>query len=341
MAEKIRFGIIGFGHIGKRHAAVIANNPAAELYMVCDEKPKENFKDEDLYGAKFTSSAERLLNSDVDVVIVATPNGLHSEQAMNALEANKHVVIEKPMGLSSDACKEIIEYSKEQKKAVFCVMQNRFSPAAIFLNTLVKEDKLGKIYSIHVNCFWNRDERYYNSEAWRGSKDLDGGVLYTQFSHFIDLIYWLFGDLKVKHSSLYNFNHQKLTQFEDSGTVIFQLKDEPETKGVFNFTTSVFNENLESSITIIAENGTVKVGGQYMNKLEYCKVKDYDTPTLPETAPPNDYGTYKGSAANHFYIIQNVIDVLNGKEEIATSGFEGMKVVRIIEKMYKPKESEL
>ena len=188
---------------------------------------------------------------------------------------------------------------------------------------------------VQVNCYWNRDERYYTKKNWHGTKDLDGGTLFTQFSHFIDILFWLFGDIENIKTNIKTFNHSNLTEFEDSGNVLFDFVSGG--SGAFNFSTSVWDSNLESSMTIIAENGTIKVGGQYMNKVEYCHVKNYTMPELALSNPPNDYGSYKGSAANHHFIFENVLEVLNNTKPITTNALEGLKVVEIIERIYNGK----
>jgi len=332
MKEKIGFGVIGCGHIGVRHIQVIQENKEAKLHGVFDILDKK----EQYPHIPFASFEDILSNTEIDVVQICTPNGLHINQAERVLNAGKHVVVEKPMGLTAKNCLDLNALAAQKNRHVFCVMQNRFSPASLWLKQIVGSGALGKIHFIQVNCFWNRDHRYYTPNSWRGTPDLDGGVLYTQFSHFIDLIYWLFGEIDVRYADFFNLNHAYLDKFEDTGLVQFDLKKGG--KGSFNFSTSVYNHNLESSVSILAEKGTIKVGGQYMNKLEYCDVEGMDVPVLPESAPPNDYGAYKGSAANHFYIIQNVIDVLKRNAPIATSGEEGAKVVRMIEDMYKFKK---
>ncbi|MFM7104540.1 MAG: Gfo/Idh/MocA family oxidoreductase, partial [Flavobacteriales bacterium] len=192
--------------------------------------------------------------------------------------------------------------------------------------------KLGKIFRVNVNCYWNRDDRYYKKGGWKGQLTEDGGTLYTQFSHFIDIMYWLFGDITNVQSKFSDFNHESSTQFEDSGVVLFDFVNGG--MGSINFTTSIWDTNFESSLTIIAENGTIKLGGQYMNEVSYCHVKDYVMPELPPSNPANDYGHYKGSAANHVYVIDNVVDTLEGKTNISTNALEGLKVVEIIEQIY-------
>jgi len=335
--DKIKFAVIGCGHIGKRHAEMIVRNKEAELVALVDIKPKDSLGIDSYGAAQFFKSIENFLASDisneVEVVNVATPNGFHAEQAIACLEKGKHVVIEKPMALSSADAQAVIDASDKAGKTVFCVMQNRYSPPSEWLKGIIDSGKLGKIFIVQLNCYWNRDNRYYKPESWHGKAELDGGTLYTQFSHFIDLLYWMVGDLNNIQSQMRNFNHKGLTQLkEDSGMVQFDLEDGG--LGCINFSTSVWNKNLESSLTIIAENGSIKVGGQYMDKVEVCNIKDYQMPELAPTNPGNDYGAYKGSAANHHYVIENVIGVLKGTSPITVNAYEGLKVVEIIERMY-------
>ena len=331
--SKIRFAIVGCGHIGKRHGAMIMNNPETELVAWADNRPEAELH---LNGAgiPFYSSLEELLtdSAEFDVLCIATPNGLHEEQAIRGLRSGHHVVIEKPMALTKAGCEHIIYESLHQHKQVFCVMQNRYSPPSLWLKDILEKKILGKIFMVQINCYWNRDERYYTGDNWHGTKSLDGGTLFTQFSHFIDIMFWLFGDIKNIHGKFTNFSHQGLTEFEDSGFVNFDFVNGG--MGSINYSTSVWNKNLESSVTIIGENGTVKVGGQYMNEVELCNIKNYSMPKLAPINPPNDYGQYKGSAANHHYIFSNVVNVLKGREPITTNALEGLKVVEIIEKIY-------
>ena len=383
---KIKFAVIGCGHIGKRHAEMISRHPEAELVALCDTKPKSELGIEK-YDVPFFSSIEELLNSEretrnekretrnekretrnekretrsenpepntenrppitdhrlpitnlteeIDVICIASPNGLHATHALKALEANKNVVIEKPMALTKADCEKVIFTALQKHKQVFCVMQNRYSPPSVWIKQMVESGKLGKIFMVQINCYWNRDERYYTGKTWHGNKALDGGTLFTQFSHFIDIMYWLFGDIKDIQAKFNDFNHQTLTDFEDSGFVNFNFVNGG--MGSLNYSTSVWDKNLESSLTIIAENGTIKIGGQYMNEVEYCHIKDYEMPKLLPANPANDYGAYKGSAANHNYIFDNVVDVLKDRKKININPENGLKVVEMIEGIYTQK----
>ncbi len=334
--NKIKFAVIGCGHIGKRHAEMISRNEDTELVALCDILPEETTGVAKFDVPYFSSVDDMLASCDVDVVSICTPNGLHAEHSLKALEAKKHVVCEKPMALKKSDCEAIIFKALQVHKQVFCVMQNRYSPPAEWLKNLVESKALGDIFIVQLDCYWNRDERYYKTNTWKGKLDMDGGVLFTQFSHFIDMMYWLFGDIYDIKGQFNNFTHKKNTEFDDSGTVSFKFLKEG--IGALNFSTSVWDKNFESSLTIIAENGTVKLGGQYMDIIEYCHVKSVEKPSLPPTNPANDYGTYKGSAANHHYVIENVVNTLKNGSTASTNALEGMKVVEIIERIYASKQ---
>lgn len=338
--DKIKFVVVGSGHIGKRHASMISQNPESELVAMIDINSDLKESIENQFNVPFFTSVEAFLNSKIafDVANICTPNNLHAPQAIQMIDAGGHVVVEKPMGLTRADCEDVMYKSLQAGKLVFCVMQNRYSPPSVWLKDVVSSGLMGKIYMVQVNCYWNRDERYYKKGGWKGSLETDGGTLFTQFSHFIDIMFWLFGDIKNINARFYDFNHQNSTEFEDSGYALFEF-----TKGgtcVLNFSTAVWDKNLESSLTIVGEKGSIKVGGQYMNEVEYCHIKDYTMPELPPSMPPNDYGNYKGSAANHHFVIENVVNTLKGRTVATTNALEGMKVVEIIEKIYAFRQSK-
>lgn len=332
--QPIRFAIVGYGFIGKRHAEMIKGNTESELIAVCDinatlaEHASEN------HNVPLYSDVDVMLSAhpDVDVVNVCTPNSLHAVHSLAALKHKKHVVCEKPMGLSKADSEKVIHEALRANSHVFCVMQNRYSPPSAWLKELVVSRALGDIHMVHINCYWNRDDRYYGKSEWKGTMEFDGGPLFTQFSHFIDIMYWLFGDITDINARFENFNHAHNTEFEDSGLVNFRFLDGG--LGSINYSNAIWDSNLESSITIIGEKGSVKVGGQYMDKVEICNVENYTMPELQPANPPNDYGVYKGSAANHSYVIENVIDTLHGGAVATTNALEGLKVVEIIERIY-------
>lgn len=329
MQAPIRFAIVGLGHIGQRHARMVESHPEAALVATIDPKPASS----DHPVPHFKALADFLASDiPVDVLTIATPNGLHVEQAQAALAAGHHVVVEKPMGLQAAAVQELIAFAHTQGKQLFPVMQNRYSPPAQWIKGVIEAGLLGDIYLVQLNCFWNRDARYYLPKGWHGDRQLDGGTLFTQFSHFIDTLYWLLGDVHDIRGEMTSFNHRDLTNFEDSGLLQFKLQNGG--LGTLQFSTAVYDRNFESSITLIGAKGTVKLGGQYMEEVSYCHIADYQMPMLPPTNPGNDYGAYKGSAANHQFVIANVVDVLRGRAPITVRPDESLAVVDIIERMY-------
>lgn len=337
--SSIKFAVVGCGHIGKRHAEMIRRNPEAELIALCDNRPASEVGLTDT-DVPFYSQMEEMLaaHPEIDVVNICTPNGLHAEQSLLALEHRKHVVCEKPMGLTKAGCEQVIFKSLQVSRHVFGVMQNRYSPPSVWLKEMVTSGRLGQVFMVQINCYWNRDDRYYQKAGWKGTKALDGGTLFTQFSHFIDIMYWLFGDIRNIQGKFADFNHKETTEFEDSGMVSFEFVNGG--MGCINYSTSVWDTNLESSMTIVGSKGSIKVGGQYMNQVEYCHVADYEMPELAPGSPANDYGAYKGSAANHHFIIANVVDTLKNRTSATTNALEGLKVVEIIERIYEVRDQQ-
>ncbi len=195
----------------------------------------------------------------------------------------------------------------------------------------IDEGRFGKIYSIQLSCFWNRNDDYY-ANSWKGTKDMDGGTLYTQFSHFVDLLYWMIGDIRNVSAYMGNYAHEKTVEFEDTGAIIVEFYNGA--IGTINYTVNSYQKNMEGSLTIFAENGTVKIGGQYLNELEYQNIKDYKIENLPEGNKANNYGSYQGSMSNHDKVYENLINVLTNNAAISTSAFEGLKTVEIIDKIY-------
>lgn len=327
----MHFAIIGCGNIGKRHAEQIQK--VGKLVAVCDviqDKADELGKK---FNAPAYTSIDKLFNftKNIDVVCVCTPNGLHALHSIMALRAGCHVLCEKPMAIKSSDCRAMIEEAEKAGKLLFVVKQNRFNPPVVAVKELLNEKKLGKIYSIELNCFWNRDVKYYEN-SWKGTKELDGGTLFTQFSHFIDLLYWMFGDVKQIKAFIQNYSHQNIIEFEDTGVAILEFENG--IMATINYTVNSYKKNMEGSLTIFGENGTVKIGGQYLNELEYQQIKDHTVSNLPAGNKANEYGFYQGSMSNHDKVYQNVVDVIKNNAAMVASSYDGLKTVEIIEKIY-------
>jgi len=327
----IHFAIIGCGRIARRHAAHISER--GKLLAVCDIILQ---KANDLaapYGARVYDNIDELLEheKEVDVIAICSPNGLHAEHAIKALQAGFHVLCEKPMAITVSDCGEMIKAAEKANRRLFAIKQNRFNPPVAAVKQLLDEGKLGRIYSIQLSCFWNRNADYYH-ESWKGTKELDGGTLFTQFSHFIDLLYWMIGDVRNVQAYISNYAHKGVIEFEDSGVAILQFNNG--VIGTINYTVNSYRQNMEGSLTIFAEKGTVKIGGQYLNELEYQNIENLSIENLPEGNKANSYGTYQGSMSNHDKVYDNLIDVLKNNASISTNSFEGLKTVEIIEKIY-------
>ncbi len=330
--KKIKFAVIGCGHIGKRHIAVLDAEPKAEIFAISDIDAEICVAQSKLYNdlAWYDNYIE-LLKKDFDVAIISTPHGLHYEMSMLASNAGKHVLVEKPMALKALHCEEMISQAKKNNVTLSVVKQNRFNKPIELVNKALIENKLGKIYFVKCDVFWNRYKEYYTNSSWKGSKELEGGALYTQVSHFIDLLVWWFGVPKKCKTTLSNKYHN--IEIEDTGSTLLEF--EKNISGNINWTNCVYNKNYEGSITLIGEKGTIKIGGQYLNKIEFWDVQSYPIPENVEfTDKPNNYGKYQGSSSNHHKVIRDYIAALSNQENTLVHGSEGKDVIETIEKIY-------
>lgn len=321
----LKFSLLGYGHIGKVHRQAIEETEDAELVSIIDM----NLQDDD-YGVPTYKTLESFLTSDkeTDVVIIATPNGLHREHAIRCLNVGKHVLIEKPMALNTERAQEILTVAENKGLRVFSSMQLRFSPPVSYVKKLLENNSLGEIYMVNIQCYWNRNKNYYKTREWHGTQDMDGGVLFTQFSHFIDIVNYWFDDVECKNSSFFNFNHQGVTEFADSGKVDFRAGT---AEGNMIFTTSTFETNYESSIIIIAEKGTIKIGDQYLNELKYSNLKNVVCSQNLSTTVKNF----------HPKAIEEIVEAIKENRSSVLDGHHAVRLVKFIEDAYKLSENEL
>ncbi len=214
---KMRFAVVGCGHIGKRHISVICNDPSAELVAVCDTDPEKfglaAIKENEI--ATYTDYTEMLRDADCSIVCICTPHGLHASMSIEAARAKCNILVEKPMGLSSYESREMISVAKENAVHLYVVKQNRYNEPIKLTHQALKEKKLGKIYMVQCNVMWNRNQAYYEQSPWRGKKASEGGALHTQVSHFIDLLVWWFGEIKSCKTIMDTLNHD--IEIEDAG----------------------------------------------------------------------------------------------------------------------------
>ena len=332
MEENIKFGIIGCGHIGKRHAAVIDNANKASLTALCDITIENADELADLYDIKTVyDDYHKLINGDVDVVSICTPHFLHKPMTIDALQAGKDVIVEKPMALSASDAEEMSQTAKQLNRKLYVVKQNRFNVPIRLAGEAIKNNKLGEIFMVECNVLWNRHQAYYDQSDWRGFKDKEGGALFTQASHFIDILVWWFGDIVSANTKIATQNHN--IEVEDLG--IANVEFSSGVLGAINWTTNVYNKNYEGSITIIAEHGTIKIGGAYLNQIEFWDVKSSPLPeNIDYVDQPNNYGKYQGSSSNHHQVFDEIIKNLSGEDSFIVEGWEGTRSIKAIEKIY-------
>ncbi|MCE3258652.1 MAG: oxidoreductase domain protein [Bacteroidetes bacterium] len=333
--NKIKFAVVGCGSIGKRHIAVLDAEPNAEIVAICDINEALCKEQSALYNnIPWFTSYEKMLNEiNADVINVVTPHALHAPMTIQAANKGFNILVEKPMALTVADCKAMNEAAVKNNVKLWVVKQNRHNVPVKLAKNAIDKGMLGKIFMVKCDILWNRYQGYYDDSPWRGKKKEEGGALFTQASHFIDLLVWWCGDVVDVKAYIATQNHNIET--EDSGNAV--LKFSSGALGSLNWTTCVYNKNFEGSITIVGEKGTIKIGGQYLNKIEFWDVNGYPLQEGVEfTDKPNAYGKYQGTSSNHDKVVKTIIEKMgNTPSDIqAVEGFEGMRCVEAIEKIY-------
>ena len=316
-----KFAIIGCGRIAARHAENIAR--VGKLAAVCDvviEKAEALAKP---FEARPYSAFDELLQveKEVEIVCVCSPNGYHAEHIIKSLQAGKDVLTEKPLCLTKAAAWQIVETEKYCSQKLYIVKSVRYNPIIQVLKKAIDENQLGRIYSFHLNCLWNRGDDYYTD--WKGKLFPDGGTLYNQFSHFIDVILWLFGEVKEMRGFTANAAHHTSVEFEDNGAVALDMNSG--TIGSLHWTVNTYQKNFEIALTVMAEKGTVRIGGENLNEVQYQHTENkIDFP-----------GYHKKNWSNHDVIYDHLMSSMNKGESKFPDVFDGLRAVETIEKIYK------
>lgn len=320
----LRFAIIGCGNVSHRHAAAIQH--VGELVAVCDvNKEKAADLSTKYHCAYFIDVKVMLQTQRPDIVVVCSPSGLHPEHAIECLRAGCHVLCEKPMAIDIQSAQKMLDASQQNSRKLFVVKQNRLSPPVALLKRLVDEKIIGEIDSFQVTCAWNRNSEYYRNSTWRGSPAYDGGILYTQFSHFVDLVGWLFGDLQEAKGWRSNFRHKELVDFEDAGCATLLMKSGA--IGSLFYTINAHSHNMEGSIAVFGQRGTVKIGGVYLNRIDHFDVEDkIASQWLKEM--PESVGDL------HYMVYQELVKALKNESYAFVDATEAMRSVAMIGKIY-------
>ena len=293
--SRVRFAVVGCGNIGSRHLHYMSENPDAEIAAVCDIDEVACNKHAEQYGVPgfldYTTMLERV---DADVISICTPHAEHSPMAIEAIERGRHVLVEKPMALTAYECFRMKEAAATKNLHLMVVWQNRHNVPIQLAHNALRQGKLGRIYMVHCSVLWSRPQGYYDNSPWRGNRLSEGGALFTQCSHFLDLLIHFFGAIECVNSIGETKSHDIDT--EDCGAAILRFRSG--VLGTLNYTTCVYNKNYEGSITIIGEKGTIKIGGGYLNTIDFWDVQDHPLPEdVKFTDKPNRYTSgYAGSS---------------------------------------------
>ncbi len=329
MNRKINVGILGIGRISNKHiTAIKKNSKFLNLKALCDFKKEKLNQFSNV--SKFNSLNQMLKKQlDLDLISICTPSGLHMTHAVQCLKKGVNVLIEKPMALNKNDAKEIINFGKKYKKKIFVCLQNRYNPTIQILKKALDNGELGKIYFVNVNIFWNRDQKYYDQDKWRGTKKFDGGALMNQSIHFVDLLIWLFGPIQKKQ--ILRSRLARKIETEDTAAINIFFK-----KNIlcsFSSTMLVNNKNYEGSITIIGEKGTVKIGGIALNEIIDWNINGKEMKSVKKKKINYKLSSVYGDG--HKLIYKEIYKNLKKYKSTVVSGKDGIKSVEFINDLYK------
>ncbi len=327
----IRFALVGCGRISKNHIEAIAAHAGdAELVAVCDSKPEALAAAVALTGAAGFASLDALLaGSDADIVVLATPSGLHPQQAITIAAAGRHVLSEKPMATKLDEGIAMVRACRDAGVKLFVVKQNRLNATVQRVREAIQQGRFGRIFLSTVNVFWTRPQSYYDASPWRGRWDLDGGAFMNQASHYVDLLDWLIGPVDSVHA--YTATLDRDIEAEDTGVMSVRLRHGG--LASINVTMLTYPQNLEGSITILGEKGTVKIGGTAVNKIEHWQFADQRPEDALALSANYESGSVYGFGHPLYY--DNVIKTLRGAANAQVDGYEGLRSLEILIAAYR------
>ena len=325
----IRIALVGCGRISRNHFEAIERIDGLELAAVCDVVADRAQAAGERYGVPwFESFDEMLAAARSDAVALCTPSGLHPKHGMLAASARKHVICEKPMAISLEGADQLVGACDAAGVQLFVVKQNRLNPAIQLLKRAIDRERFGRIYLANTTVRWTRPQEYYDQAPWRGTWEFDGGAIMNQASHYVDLIQWLVGPVEsvmAKTATL-----ARRIETEDTGVAVLRFRSGA--IGVIEVTMLTYPRNLEGSIAILGEKGTVKVGGTAVNRVEHWAFADYDDDDKlidsASTNPPTVYGF------GHEGYYRNVLAVLRGQAKAETDGRAGRKSLELILGIY-------
>ena len=324
--RRVRFALVGCGRIAQNHfGAIKQHGNRAELVDVCDIIPERAKAASELTSARpWTDLSSMLKETTADAVILTTPSGLHSDQAVKAAAAGFHVITEKPMATRWQDGLRMVKACDEAGVKLFVVKQNRRNPTLQMLKQAIEANRFGRIYMVNINVFWTRPQDYYDAGKWRGTWEFDGGAFMNQASHYVDLLEWLIGP--VESLQAYTGTLARDIEAEDTGVV--SLRWRSGAMGSMNVTMLTYPKNLEGSITILGEKGTVRIGGVAVNEVQHWEFDEkLDSDDRIQEA---SYATTSVYGFGHPLYYDNVLKALNGEAEPETDGRQGLKSLELI-----------
>lgn len=326
----VRVALAGCGRISTNHfAALEALGEEVELTDVCDTDPAALARAVARTNARGYSSLETLLkHTQADLVSLCTPSGLHPDQVIRVAESGRHVLTEKPMATRWAQGLAMVEACDRAQVQLFVVKQNRLNPTIQLLKRALDQRRFGRLYMINVNVFWTRPQSYYDSAAWRGTWEFDGGALMNQASHYVDLLEWLGGPVESVQGYIATLARD--IEVEDTASVTLRWRNGA--LGSINATMLTYPRNLEGSIVLIGEKGTVRIGGNALNRVEHWEFQDPDP--MDEEVASASYETGSVYGFGHGAYYRNVVDVLQGRAQPFTNGREGLKSLELLVAAY-------
>jgi predicted dehydrogenase len=333
----LKIGLVGCGRIAQRHSELLGKGliAGAGLASVCDPVKDKAEAIGKNYGVPwYTDFKEMMAKEKIDIVSVLTPSGLHAEHVIALTKYGKHIIVEKPMALSLDDADEMIKACDANACRLFVVKQNRFNLPVLKLKEALDSGRFGKIVLGTVRVRWCRPQKYYDSDAWRGTWALDGGVLSNQASHHIDLLEWMLGDVE----SVFAKGATALVNIEAEDTAVVVLKFINGALGIIEATTATRPKDLEGSISILGEKGSVVIGGFAVNELNTWNFTeplpgDEDVKKKYSVNPPDVYGF------GHKAYYEHVVDCINNNRHQLVDGLEGRKSLELISAIYESIET--
>lgn len=324
--RKVKFALVGCGRIARNHfLALKQHQETADLVAVCDTDPKALDWAVKETGAEGYPNLKSLLkSSNADIVVLTTPSGLHADQAIQVASVGKHVMTEKPMATRWHDGLKMVRACDEANVRLFVVKQNRRNPTLQALKKAVVQGRFGKIHMVNVNVFWTRPQDYYDSADWRGTWEFDGGAFMNQASHYIDLLDWLVGPIESLQA--YTATLERKIEVEDTGVISVRWRSGA--LGSVNVTMLTFPRNLEGSITLLGEKGTVRVGGVAVNEIQHWEFADVQPED--QQIKNSNYQTQSVYGVGHPLYYENVIRVLQGEAEPETDGRAGLKSLEVL-----------